>query len=62
MAADPDTVATARSEVTERDIPVLIDLLDDPRDQVRYGASGVLVRIGEPAVPPLNALQTRARE
>jgi hypothetical protein len=56
MAAEQDTITTARAIVTPLDIPTLIDLLADPRRQVQLGARGVLVRLGSDAVPALNAV------
>jgi hypothetical protein len=52
-AVDSRTVEAVRKEVTEADIPVLIDLLSDGENVVAVGAQNVLETFGKAALPGL---------
>ncbi|QEL65673.1 hypothetical protein OTERR_21970 [Oryzomicrobium terrae] len=55
MAVDARTIKAVRLSVTARDIPVLVQMLGDPNYGVASAAAGLLVTLGEDAVPALRA-------
>jgi hypothetical protein len=52
-AVDSRTIEAVRREVSEADIPVLIDLLSDTENVVAIGAQHVLETFGKAALPAL---------
>jgi HEAT repeat protein len=52
-AVDLRTVEAVRKEVSEADIPVLVDLLSDKENVVAIGAQHVLETFGKAALPAL---------
>ncbi len=54
-AADPSTVQAVRAALSEKDLPALVKLLEDPSEPVADAAVGTLVTFGSSAVPLLDA-------
>lgn len=52
-ATNVDTIKEVRPHIDERDIPVLIALLEDKQRAIVYGAEGLLATLGDDAVPAL---------
>lgn len=52
-ATNAETIVKVRPRIEERDIPVLIALLEDKQRAVAYGAEGLLATLGDDAVPAL---------
>jgi hypothetical protein len=61
VTGDPDTVAAVKREVTEGDIPVLVDLLADEDDKIAGVASSVVTKFGEKALPLLREAERSRR-
>lgn len=59
-AVDTRTVEAVRNEVTEADIPVLMDLLSDKENVVAVGAQHVLETFGKAALPALQKAASSA--
>jgi HEAT repeat protein len=54
-AVTGETIADLRDEVTPADIPVLIEKLGDEDGRARVAASGLLVTLGDAALPAVQA-------
>lgn len=52
-ATNAETIVKVRPRIEERDIPVLIALLEDKQRAIAYGAEGLLATLGDDAVPAL---------
>lgn len=52
-ATNADTIKSVRPQIDQRDIPVLIALLEDKQRAIVYGAEGLLATLGADAVPAL---------
>lgn len=55
MAVDARTIKAVRRTISARDIPLLLRMLGDPDYGVASAASGLLVTLGDQAVPALDA-------
>lgn len=53
LAVDARTVKAVRGHVSERDIPVLVEMMRDKDYGVASAASGLLVTLGKQAMPAL---------
>lgn len=54
MAVDARTIKAVRAKINGQDIPVLLQMLGDRDYGIASAASGLLVTLGEQAVPALN--------
>jgi len=57
MAIDVGTIKAVRGRIGAADIPVLVRMMGDKDYGVASAASGLLVTLGKPAVPALEAAQ-----
>jgi len=62
MAVDSETIEAVSKEVTEKDIPVLVELLSDEDAAIQFGAGGVLERFEEKALPALQEADRKVKQ
>jgi hypothetical protein len=60
MAVDARTIAAVSAATTDRDIPVLIEMLSDESERTAAAAASVLVTKGKKAVPALRSVPPKS--
>ncbi len=62
QAADAWTIKAVRPDVTDADVPVLMEMLADEESAVGVGAAGLLATLGDTAMSEITAVSRSANE